>query len=558
MADSPTVGSDRILTANLDALARRDPALADRIRRGGTNTRLAIVPSRSGAPTAVLRPARDAGSEVWLHSRYDPRREADRIVAGMAQGATCVCIGFGAGWVPRAYLNRVRYASVVVFEPDVAALRIALATDDAFAGVLATGRLRLCETRDELALGIAEVHQAAIADGIVSHELSGRDRNEPDLFRAARGTVQEASRRQAAEYATIRRFGVAWFTHTVANSALIERHRQARASRDLVARLDGPATVVAAGPSLDTYLESGRHLPGPLVAVDTAVPALLARGIHPTVVVSLDPQGWSVLHFRRRLPENVLLVADPGVSPRVFAAARTTLVVSSAHPLHRLMQRHGVTLPTVFAAPETVTEAAVDIAGVSGTPGTLLGADGAYPAGATYARGTYHHLLAQQRQRRLAPLDDFFARQVYPRVPLVDDADSDRPVFATSEMADARRRTEHRLATPGVPLVVPPSGDRETTVTEFWAVHRDCLRNAAARVTGDAWSTPELIAAIGSHGMAHLPVLAALRHRVRRGLGRDLPESLRRALDSGGAVAVRETLMHIGTSVPRLLRPSNI
>jgi hypothetical protein len=183
-----------------------------------------------------------------------------------------------------------------------------------------------------------------VSDGVTIHPLSGRAEGADDaeVFTAARRAIQTVLEEIAAELGTIRGFAFSWLAHTLANSYGVSWNETGGSVRRLAERLSSnqPRTVVGAGPSLTRRALSGRP-EGPLVAVDTALPALTAMGVPPDIVVSIDPQGWSTLHFRRRLSEQTILVADIGVTPRVITTSPRTVLASSNHPLHRLMERSG-------------------------------------------------------------------------------------------------------------------------------------------------------------------------------------------------------------------------
>jgi hypothetical protein len=76
-----------------------------RIRRIGSN---------SGTPTLAV-------DGVFLHSRYDPIRDATRAVADSAvfTGAGCVFAGIALAYVPELYAARFPDASVILVEPDI-------------------------------------------------------------------------------------------------------------------------------------------------------------------------------------------------------------------------------------------------------------------------------------------------------------------------------------------------------------------------------------------------------------------------------------------------------
>ncbi len=103
--------------ANVSRLAQNDPALAAALRQSGGGT-LEIVPARTGIPSA-----RAHGR--WIHSAYDPIREAQAWAEGQAyqDGETIVVFGVGLLYHVEALCARLPWtASVILVVPDLSVL----------------------------------------------------------------------------------------------------------------------------------------------------------------------------------------------------------------------------------------------------------------------------------------------------------------------------------------------------------------------------------------------------------------------------------------------------
>ena len=108
--------------ANVSRLAQSNPALAAALRQsvGGT---LEIVPARSGMPSA-------RANGRWVHSAYDPIKEAQAWAEGQShqEGETIVVFGVGLLYQVEALCARLpRTASVVLVVPDLNVLADAAA-----------------------------------------------------------------------------------------------------------------------------------------------------------------------------------------------------------------------------------------------------------------------------------------------------------------------------------------------------------------------------------------------------------------------------------------------
>lgn len=109
------------------------------------------------------------------------------------------------------------------------------------------------------------------------------------------GRTVECVRRINAGAVTVRNFGRRWLKNALRNLPLFLRPVKVR-------RGTGAVVVCAAGPSLEDSLDliirwraSSPSLP--VIAVSSAVPALLHRGITPDLVIATDGGGWALFHL---------------------------------------------------------------------------------------------------------------------------------------------------------------------------------------------------------------------------------------------------------------------
>ncbi len=507
------------LQTNLDALDRAYPECAQNVRRAVPSPRLTPVTTRDGQISLEIQGGRA------LHSRYNPDREARRLLqtAISDRVATVVLLGLGAGFVLRRLLLDYPAVMVVVVERSWSTIRTILATIN-LAEDLTGERLVLTVDPIDLQRRLQSYHQPLIRPGLVVLPLVPwtEDKENRQHFQDCRAAVEVLLRTEERERFTIARFGLRWLVHSIHNSRYMTDRATTRETKDrLCERIATKrVTVVAAGPGLDQFLERRRVAPGDLlVSVDTALPALLQRGITPDAVVVLDPQAWSVLHLRGSVPERTILLLDGGVVPAVArqVPAGSVLWFFGSHPLHQLLYLAGAPLHIAPGSPESVTEAAVLLVRAAGAAEvTVAGADGGYPRGTTYAAGTYHHTVANRGAYRLLPESHFFARTVYPHTRIHDGehrASAEGPFFSTGDMSNRTERIRLARETAVSPLETHP-GDREFAPSRFWADHAGELAGTIDRLRalGGPGSTPvpSIMRALGPHGIAHLPVFGRL------------------------------------------------
>ena len=182
--------------------------------------------------------------------------------------------------------------------------------------------------------------------------------------------------------------------------------------------------VIAAGPSLDediTYLRQNRNQ-YEIFATDTALSSLVAQGIIPDAVVSIDAQHLSTEHFKclgsiLQNEKKPVCFFDAASANESISMARknacTTFLVHNGHPLLALASQKA-NIPQIQTGSGTVTIASCDIAQKLGFKDIkLFGADFAYSGGRPYARGTYLDKLYKNSSLRTDTLEEKFCALMF-------------------------------------------------------------------------------------------------------------------------------------------------
>lgn len=358
----------------LDALARRAPAIWAWLRAREEGA------SQANGQPAVRRVAGHAleVDGIRLESAHDARGEARlqaRLVPADARRATLY--GLAQGTLLRELLAR----------PALEALRVVLLSPRAALASLERDEHPWIEdervelVRGDRPLELEPPFAAAPAALRLAHPDCARL---ADLVRLELATPYIRAHARASE--------PLWRRHVAENEALF-------ASDPDVACLFGTrpgarVRVAAAGPSLAEHFERLRGDDTPLVAVDAALLPLVARGIVPDVVVSVDAHEDGM----RRV------FALPADLPRA-ALARCTLVWTPVVPRAVVEAWPGPRAAALLQTPffdslarrtgrarlwssGSVTHVAVDLARRMGAAEIeLLGADFAHVGGRTHAAG---------------------------------------------------------------------------------------------------------------------------------------------------------------------------
>jgi len=310
-----TALSNEIYLRNIRALWRTDPRLAWQIDDHGEPQSVRVLPARSGAPTGLVTDRQ--GRSLYLHSRHDPAAEADRLVASVPvdDNECFVICGLGLGHHVRALFDRTRGEGLLLIcEPNLDVIAAAMFSVD-LSAVLESGRCTFLTrtAKDEIHAKLEPWNTTMIlGTHFVAHPPS--ERLAPEFFAAVRAAV--------TDYIAYCRTSV---VTAVANSRItckniafnLPAYLSTPPIDPLRNRFAGlPAIIVSAGPSLRRNLDRLADLRdrAVLIAVQTTLKPLLARGIRPHFVTSLDFHEVSRSFFQGIDPAalaEVHLVAEP-------------------------------------------------------------------------------------------------------------------------------------------------------------------------------------------------------------------------------------------------------
>jgi len=323
MSDTPDATSPNPLDRNLKALARTQPALAQRLR-DTEPAPLAWWQSKQGPLTASV-PHR--GRDLALASKYDPRAEAEKLVGDvdLTKHAGVVLLGMGVGHHAQLIATRLHESSLlVVYEPDAAVLRAVLEKVDHTAW-LGTRNVVLADPEVNRATLLKEIEKYAgnITQGcvLVTHpptrqrfgdELQAFAKVITDLLAYFRTNVATALVNSARTCDNL----LANLPYYAAGAPIDDLENAAKGKM---------AVCVAAGPSLarniDLLKDPAVRERVVVITVQTTLQPLLKHGIKPDFVTALDYSEISK-RFYENLPPlpDVTLVAETKAHPAILDA----------------------------------------------------------------------------------------------------------------------------------------------------------------------------------------------------------------------------------------------
>lgn len=316
-----TPGDTALLERNLRVLAARSPAEAELIRQSMGRTDVVFVESEEGLSATM--------GGVALASKRRPVSEANKLAMSVdpEQVAVAGVLGFGLGYHCSEILKRTGETSVLVcFEPDIAMLRSVLSQIDC-TELFGTGRFFLvCDPQDRVRMSsMLKGNEALVALGVrlISHPPSvARLGALGDEFGKTLTGVLRAARTHVITTLANSRVS---FRNGIMN---LDHYLRTAGIAGLKDACTGKAAiVVSAGPSLQKNIEllseAGVRDRFVIVAVQTVLKPLLARGIRPHFVAALDYHEVSGRFYEGLTAddvEGVRLIAEPRANPVILDA----------------------------------------------------------------------------------------------------------------------------------------------------------------------------------------------------------------------------------------------
>lgn len=395
---------------NLALLNKRNPALGTSLDEEGESSSITVIEARDGSRVPELT---QGGRKMYIHSRFAPVKEAERLISETHahQFDLFIVFGFGFGYHVEELLKAMgRDTTLLVFEKSVALLRQAMISRD-LAFILSDDRFHLFVDPDEDDLAAALKGKSSYRVTFITHR--GSFQIAPDYYSNLLRVCRSYLSTKEVNIATLARFEKTWSANIARN---IERFIACPGANIYYERFKGiPALIVSAGPSLTQSLDFIRQQlrSAVVICVDTSYRILRANGIEPHFCISVDPQVVNARYFEGDTEGRTVLIADPTVHPSVFRlfkgrSAITGLAFQMMKWIEEIAGEKGA-----IAYGGSVSTNAYDFAKRLGaSPVILIGQDLAFTGGLAHSRGSYLDEQMHLRTNRFSTFEMFNRRQL--------------------------------------------------------------------------------------------------------------------------------------------------
>jgi hypothetical protein len=375
---------------NLNRLRAANAELAGRLDMHRIEN-IAVTAARNGMLTVkTTGPDR----EMFIHSSYDPGREAgqwaEKNMAG--PGDVLFVFGFGLGYhVERLLARCPDDVRVVVVEPNLSFVRAAMENID-LGYILERYGTYLIAGEDHTdfdtfmlnCIGFDKLERIHIA------EYSPVTRLAAEFFAGMKERITGSVSNLIMDMNTLLRFSDEWVDNLFDN---IPEIISSPGIGQLYGEFRGkPAIIVAAGPSLNKNIHLLKQAKGRsvIICVGTALKPMLKAGIKPDLVFSIDGGAGNMLHFKEISGEGIPLVFDICIYPEIPGTYKGPKVVGGYHEdILRWVEGLVSEEKGYYAMGPSVANVAFDLARrFKCNPIILVGQDLAYTDGMSHAGGT--------------------------------------------------------------------------------------------------------------------------------------------------------------------------
>ena len=372
---------------NLSALKKSHRSIYDLVAGSTSSSLINVIDSKKGLPVPSIN---DNGKIVFIHSKFDPVKEAERFIGEVdaTKLDLFVVLGFGFAYHIEQLLAKMSKDSIcLIIEKSHDMLKSAMECRD-LSKMFGDSRVLILINPDEDAIAEALRGKSSKRSSFITHR--GSFQADPDYYSNRLEIARSYLSTKEVNIATLAKFEKIWSANLARNIVKFTTTPGANLFYDKFSGI--PAIVAAAGPSLNTSLDFIKENKGNavIIAVDTSYKILIKNGIEPHFCIAVDPQVINARYFEGIGKTGTIMVADPTVHPTVFRffngpAATTGVAFDMMKWIERVSWEKGD-----LAHGGSVSTNAYDFAKRLGaSPIILAGQDLAFTGGYAHAKGSY-------------------------------------------------------------------------------------------------------------------------------------------------------------------------
>lgn len=395
-----------MIDSNIQSLYKRLPYLLDYTVK--EDSLLEIVPSKKGDPTAIY-------NKLYLHSKYDPVKEAVKIAKELEKSNLIIIGGFGLGYHVEEIVKQQPDSTIVVFEPNMDLFMEAMKLKD-FSFLINSKNVYFLISQNIQT--IKDFLVPRLIKKAIYIPLNNRVKNNEELFFGISDILRLYHERIRINRNTLLKFGKLWVKNQSKNLPLMGY--KSDITHIFGKFHDIPGIIISAGPSMELIIPHLKKIQDRFVilAVDTALKSLLEEGIEPDFVMSIDSQYWNARHLEGVKTDKTILIADSSIQPSALRFFEDRVYFTkSTFPLGQYFEKVRSPFPKI-ASGGSVSTNIWDFAQKLGLSEIFfIGQDLGYPGNITHYKNSYFEknmLTSSNRIKTLETQSFFYIYNGYP------------------------------------------------------------------------------------------------------------------------------------------------
>ncbi len=375
-----------------------------------------IEESKGGSGTIIIT---RGGKDFPLHSRIDPLREGEKNAPDFNTGKydLLIILGCGMGYHLSGLKDIAqRYTEIIVIDIIPCIERVIESSATAsflnkinnitfFSGI----EPHLIEKK------LMERIDLERFRGVQVVEHPGSFRLFTEYYESVKGALKRILDKKSGDRATVKAFGSIFFRNAINNLMNIDTLSPVSALKDKFT--GSSALIVSSAPSAEDYIEEiniyrKKFL---IIAVDSALPMLLAHGIIPEFAVSIDPQKRIHEHFLGHKGEGTIHIFSI-VSPPSLVNRYGGFLSLNSHPISQVVEEfHPGAIGSIDSGTGSVAGDALNFALLAGFKNIgMTGFDFSFSRNIIYSRETsYQRRYSLYFNNRFVTPESFNAEYIF-------------------------------------------------------------------------------------------------------------------------------------------------
>jgi hypothetical protein len=278
------------LNANMKLLEKNHPYLWEMINKSEIEPEGEIILAPNDEPNLWTKDIN--GNQVSLHIPENPRAEIKDVLNTVKEtfSGTLIITGMGLGYCPLGLIEQQKnLRHLIIFEPNIGIFLQALRAND-LSVLLSDHRVIFCIGEDQnIADALAPAKKALQLEDIQHLQHKSSFSLDFTKYNKLYEDINIHTSTANIDGSTFLAMGNDFFTNRLKNMNSVHH---SYTFDDLSGMFkDLPAIIVSAGPSLDKNIHILKQAAGKaiIIAVDSALPSLVANDITPTFVTTIDP-----------------------------------------------------------------------------------------------------------------------------------------------------------------------------------------------------------------------------------------------------------------------------